>query len=519
MTITSFGYFTFIAVSVIVYYILPKKIQWMELLAASIIFYCMAGTPSTYIFLVISTLIAWGVTIGLKKYRDKNGTLSASKGWQALITISIVINIILWFVMKGNSFIADTQSLLGNLFPGKVSSEIIHFIAPLGMGYYTLQIIGYTLDCFWGTVEVQKNPFKLLLFTSFFPQMTTGPISHYANLITLYEKHKFSYENIAHGVQRILWGVFKKLVVAERTGVIVNAVWADLTTYNGLYTWIALLIYPIQMYADFSGCMDIILGTAECFDIKLVENFNNPFFSRTSQEFWQRWHISLGAWAKDYVLYPLLKSQAMIKLNKNLKKKCGKKAGKFLATSVGMLVLWLVMGIWHGAFKYIMGVSLWYWIILMLGDLAAPLSSKIAVKFQFKVDSFGWRVFQAARTYLIYAIGAAFFRASNIKEGFSFVRLLVETFNKSNWNPWILVDGSILNLGVSYKDINIIVFSIVLMLIVGLLREKYGYARIWLDTQPILFRWIMYIGLFFGVLILGVYGPNYIASNFIYGDF
>lgn len=519
MTITSFGYFTFIAVAVIVYYVLPKKIQWVELLAASIIFYCLAGTPSTYVYLVVSTLIAWGVTVGLKKYRDKHGLLSASKRWQALITAAIVIDIILWFVMKGNSFITDTQGLLGTLFPGIISGEFIHLVAPLGMGYYTLQIIGYILDCYWGTVEVQKNPLKLLLFTSFFPQLTTGPISHYADLVILYEKHKFSYENIAHGVQRILWGLFKKLVVAERTGVIVNAIWADLTTYNGLYTWIALLIYPIQMYADFSGCMDIILGTAECFDIKLVENFNNPFFSRTSQEFWQRWHISLGAWAKDYVLYPLLKSKGMVKLNKNLKRKCGKKTGKFLATSVGMLALWLVMGIWHGAFKYILGVSLWYWIILMLGDLVAPLSSKMISKFKFKVETFGWRFFQAARTYLIYAVGAAFFRAVNIKEGFGFIGMLITTFKKANWNPWILVDGSILNLGLTYKDINIIVFSIILMLIVGFLREKYGYARIWLDMQPVIFRWIIYIGLFFGVLLLGVYGPNYIASNFIYGDF
>lgn len=519
MTITSFSYFVFIAVAIIVYYTLPKKIQWVELLVASIIFYCLAGNPSTYVFLVISTLLAWGVTLGLEKYRDKNGVLSAAKRWKILIGATIVIDIILWFIMKGNSFITDTQSLLEYLFPGRASIEIISFVAPLGMGYYTLQIIGYTLDCYWGTTKAQKNPFKLLLFTSFFPQMTTGPISRYTDLVVLYEKHKFSYENIAHGVQRILWGLFKKLVVAERTGIMVNTIWADITAYNGLYTWIALLIYPIQMYTDFSGCMDIILGTAECFDIKLTENFNNPFFSRTSQEFWQRWHISLGAWAKDYVLYPLLKSKGMVKLNKYLKKKCGKKIGKFIATSVGMLVLWLVMGIWHGAFKYIIGVSLWYWIILMLGDLVAPLSDNLSRKLQFKVDSFGWRFFQAARTYLIYAVGAAFFRAANIGEGFRFIGKLITTLGKNNWNPWILIDGSILNLGVTWGDINIIILSILLMLVVGYLHEKYGHARTWLDTQPIAFRWIIYIGMFLGVLLLGVYGPDYIASNFIYGDF
>lgn len=519
MTITSFSYFLFIVIAVILYYVLPKNAQWIELLVASIVFYILAGTPITYLYLVLSTLMAWCVTSALDKYRKKYGELASSKRLRVMITLSIVVNIVLWLVMKGSSFIEDTQSLLGVFFPKVVSVEMIHLTAALGMGYYTLQIISYILDCYWGTVEVQKNPLKLLLFASFFPQMTTGPISHYKDLTVLYEKHIFLYKNIAHGTQRILWGLFKKLVVAERAGILVNSVWADLATYNGMYAWMALLIYPIQMYADFSGCMDIVLGTAELFDIKLVENFNNPFFSRTSQEFWQRWHISLGVWAKDYVLYPLLKSKGMVKLSKKLKKKYGKNMGKFLSTSIGMFILWLVMGGWHGAFKYIVGVSLWYWIVLMLGELCEPFSKKLVQKFGFKVESFGWHFFQSVRTYLIYAIGAAFFRASDIKSGFSFIGILISTFTKENWNPWILFDGSILNLGVAYKDINILLFALVLMFIVAILREKYGYARIWLDNQPVIFRWIIYIGLFYAVLMLGVYGPNYIASNFIYGDF
>ncbi len=513
MSITSFSYFIFIAIAVVVYYLLPPKCQWIELLIFSITFYFMAGVPYTFVYVGITTAATWIVTNLLRIYRIENGQRATSRKYDILIFASIFLDISLWFVLKGKPFI---DGFMRVFHFSKEQYDSTHFIAALGMGYYTLQLIGYTLDCYWDTIEVQRNPLKLLLFASFFPQMTTGPISHYTELKGLFQKHNYEYVNIAHGAQRIVWGLLKKLVIAERTGIIVNAVWSDLSTYNGIYTWIAFLVYPIQMYTDFSGCMDIVIGTAELFDIKLIENFNNPFFSRTSQEFWQRWHISLGKWAKDYVLYPLLKSKWMIKLGKKLRSKYGKQNGKFLATSIGMLALWFVMGFWHGDYKYIIGVSLWYWIILMLGDYFSPYGKKITDKFAIDTDSFGWRIFQSMRTYLIYAVGAVFFRGSNILTGITFLKglIIIDT-----WNPWILTDGSILNLGLSYKDINVVIIGIMFMVAVAILRERHVYARYWLDKQPTVFRWIAYAGVILFVIIFGMYGPNYEASNFIYGDF
>ena len=519
MSIVSFDYFIFLIVAVIMYYVLPRRFQWAELLLFSLFFYWMAAVPGTFVYVTVSTLAAWAATNHLEKYRVQNGAHSSSKVCSFIIFASIALDIILWFVLKGTLFIEGAASVLGLSFSGNSGFP---FIAALGMGYYTLQLIGYTLDCYWETVEVQKNPLKLLLFACFFPQMTTGPISHYTDLKGMYEYHTFSYLNIAHGAQRILWGLFKKLVIAERVGIAVNKVWSEFPASNdfkGLFIWIAFLVYPIQMYADFSGCMDIVIGTAELFDIKLVENFRNPFFSRTSQEFWQRWHISLGVWAKDYVLYPLIKSDWMVKLGKILRKKLGKKNGKFISTALGMLVLWLVMGIWHGAYKYILGVSLWYWIILMLGNYILPYSTMITGKLGFKTESFGWHVFQSLRTYIIYAVGAVFFRGGSISQSFRFIGELFKTFSRDKWNPWIFFDGHIILLDISYQDIVIVFFGVFLMFIVGVLREKYVYARNWLDEQPILFRWIVYISLLISVIIFGSYGPDYVADNFIYGNF
>ena len=359
----------------------------------------------------------------------------------------------------------------------------------------------------------------MFLFTSFFPQLIAGPISRYSALEHIYNKHEFCYDNLAHGAQRILWGMFKKLVIAERVCLIVDMIWANQNIYGGCFIWIALFIYPLQMYADFSGCMDIVIGTAEMFGIKLTENFNNPFMALTSQEFWQRWHITLGTWAKDYVLYPLLKSKPFVVINKKLKQNGHKKIGKFISTSIGMLVLWGVMGVWHGAYKYIIGVSLWYWVVLTIENFLYPITTDFVTKLGCDVSSFGYKFFQRMKTYSIYAVGAAFFRAGSISEGFEFVKRLFGTFTRTELNPWILIDGSILQLAGTGINLNIIIVGIALLIIVAVLREKYGYARIWLDKQPVVFRWAVYIGLLFITILYGKYGRDFQAAEFIYGGF
>lgn len=517
MTITSFRFLLFIAVSLIVYYVLPKSWQWAQLLVMSLIFYFSAARGYTIIYLVISALAAYGATMWIDRLR-KQGKRD-SRLINVLTAAALTVNILLWFVFKGQDFwsvaIRGAQHFKPSFLPALVDMDLV---ASLGMGYYTLQIMGYILDCAWETVEPQKNPLKLFLFVCFFPQLTTGPISQYKQLESLYQEHRFQYGNLAHGAQRVLWGFFKKLVLAERAGVIVSGITADLTIYNGCYSLIAILLYPIQMYADFSGCMDIVIGVAEMFDIRLAENFHNPFFSRTSQEFWQRWHITLGAWAKDYVLYPLLKSKIMVKFSKYARKKWGKAAGKFIATAVGMFVLWMVMGIWHGALRFIVGVSLWYWVILMAGELLAPTFRKITEKLGFQTESFSWHLFQSARTYVIYAVGATFF-SMGIRKGILLLGQAIQALTGKVFNPWIFFDGSILGLGVSWGDINLIILAVLLLAIVGALREKYGYARVWMDQQCFLFRWFCWIALFVLVLVYGKYGPGYNAADFIYQGF
>lgn len=519
MSITSFCYLVLITVGALIYYIVPQKTQWLVLLGLSLIFYFFSATPYTIGYLIVSTLIAYISTTLMtwKRKKSEQGT----KGLLVITIIAIFANIAIWFVVKGRGLWAPVAYRYVALFHSEKIEYLANaqIIASLGMGYYTLQVLGYIIDCYWENVKPQKNPLKLFLFVAYFPQLTTGPISRYIQLETLYDRHKFEYQNIAFGAQRILWGFTKKIVLAERVGMIVTGINTSSDTYIGFYSWIAILLYPLQMYADFSGCMDIVLGTSEIFGIKLAENFNNPFFARTSQEFWQRWHITLGTWAKDYVLYPLLKSKPMIKFGKLAKKRFGKKPGKFLVNLVGMFILWMVMGIWHGGWRFIIGVSLWYWIILMLGDLLSPIFQKITINLGMKTDSLSWHLFQSIRTYVIYAIGATFFSVG-ISGAISLIKDSLKVFYVKNYaNPWIFFDGSILNWGITWGDINIIIFVTVLLILVAVLREKYVYARIWIQNQSFIFRWFLWIGLFVFVLIYGKYGPGYNATDFIYQGF
>ena len=518
MSVTSFSFLALLCAGVPLYYLVPKRWQWVELLVLSLVFYFGAGTPATILYVLASTLIAYASTMYMDRLR-KSGR--PSKLPFRLTVIAIVLNVLIWFVVKGRGFWAEPLYRLA-VYTGSTGARTLaemDLIAALGMGYYTLQILGYIIDCYWENITPQKNPLKLFLFTAYFPQMTTGPISRYAQLTSLYEGHSLKYRHLTFGAQRILWGFVKKIVLAERVGVLVSAITDAPDTYTGFYSWIAILLYPVQMYADFSGCMDIVLGASEMFGIRLAENFRNPFFSRTSQEFWQRWHITLGTWAKDYVLYPLLKSKGMVRFSKKTRKRFGKKTGKFLTNAVGMFFLWMVMGVWHGGYRYVVGVSLWYWIILMAGNLLEPVFKAVVTRCGMKTESFSWHLFQSARTYCIYAIGAAFFNVG-VSEALALLKDALKVFYaKGSANPWIFFDGSLLELGVTWSDLNVILLVTGLLLAVAFLREKYEYARNWIAAQSFVFRWSIWIVLFVFVLVWGKYGPGYSAAEFIYKGF
>ena len=225
------------------------------------------------------------------------------------------------------------------------------YAVPVGMSFYTLQMIGYVLDCRWERIAPEKNFLKYLLFATYFPYLTSGPMNTYAALSAELDKSKevrFSITRLKEGSIRIAWGFLKKLVIAERAATLVNASYGDHKTYTGIYVLLGVISFAVQLYADFSGCMDVVLGTSHLLGIDLPENFNSPYLALSIREYWQRWHITLGSWLRDYLFYPILKTPLFIKIGDISRKAFGKKKGKKVPVYLAMLVLWFAVGYWHG---------------------------------------------------------------------------------------------------------------------------------------------------------------------------
>ena len=315
------------------------------------------------------------------------------------------------------------------------------------------------------------------------------------------------------GLQRILWGVFKKLVISARLGVIVDTIYADTATYNGFYIWLAAALFMFQLYTDFSGCMDIVLGASECYGVTLPENFRTPFFSRSVQEFWQRWHITLGSWMRDYILYPVLRSRAWKGMTKWIKAHWGKRAAKQIPSILGMLCVWLFMGLWHGGgWKFIIGMGLWFWTLIALSQIFEPLSKKIIARLHINTKCFSWRLFQSLRVFVLVTIGNMFFRLG----GFMItLRTIRAGFH---WNPGILLDGSILKLGLDFQQLIAMLLGLFLLAVVSYLQGKGKNVRKWLSEQNLVFQWLVVLMLAILVFTIGMYG-TYSEQDFMYQKF
>lgn len=532
MSLTSFSFLVFFGILLLLYYIVPKRTQWMLLLLASILFYFLAGNLRYLCFLTFTILTTYvgARMLGVlwKKealwLEEARATLSReeielqskpfSQKRNLVFFLCLLCNLGILIVLKYSTLLVGTGTGILSLFGVHLSIALPRFLLPLGISFYTFQILGYLIDVYRGAYEPQKNLGKYALFASFFPQMVSGPISRYTELSeTLYAPTTFQYQQVTFGLQRMAWGFFKKLVISERMAVIVNSVYGNYETYRGTYIIVATVCFAFQLYTDFGGCMDIAIGAAQALGIRVTENFQTPFFSKSISEYWRRWHITLGTWLKDYVFYPLLKTDAFVALADFSKKKWGKKNGKKVSTYLGMLVLWFTVGLWHGgAWKYIVGSGLLHWFYIVSGQVCEPLFKKFIERFKINTTCFSFSLFQIFRTFFLVCIGFVFFRADSFKAA---LKMLFYSFTP---NFGILFDGSLFTLGLDTKDAIVGILALLLLLTVSLFQQKYSVREV-VARQNIVFRWILYYALLFSIIIFGFYGSNYSASDFIYQQF
>jgi len=384
----------------------------------------------------------------------------------------------------------------------------------LGISFYTFQSGGYLIDVYRGKIKPDTNLAKYALFVSFFPQIIQGPISRYDQLAQqLYEGHDFDYTRVKFGLQLILFGFFKKMVIADRAAIIVNTVFDHYTEHQGFTVLFAAMLYCVQIYGDFSGGIDIARGVAEVFGIQLAPNFMQPFFATSVSDFWRRWHISLSSWMRDYIFYPLSISPSFARLGKAARKLFGNNLGKMVPGFLAMQITFFVVGAWHGAQWKFIAYGVYNGFFISSELLLEPYFRQWKNRFKLNSVTFSWRLFQILGTFLIISIGRYFSRAESLKVA---IKLLQQTF--SVFNPGVFFNGSLYKLGLDVSNFNLLLVVVGLLLFIDLLHEKGLSLRLKLSEQNIFFRWSIYMCAIFAVLLFGIYG-NQAEINFIYRGF
>lgn len=529
MLFTSYQFLLFVVVLFILYYLIPKKYQWILLLVGSYLFYAYAGVSYLFYF-ATTTISTYLISQRIKKVKNKQkeyikankDSLSRAekkeykkvmkaKQWHYLLAC-LLFNFGVLGIVKYTDFMIGNINGILSLFNGQPLS-FMNFAMPLGISFYTFQSMGYIIDVYRGTCEVEDNIFKLGLFISFFPQVIQGPISRFKDLSqTLYLEHDFVYKQVSFGLQRVLWGYFKKLVIADRILVAVNTLIQDPVTYDGIFVFVGMVFYAIELYADFTGGIDITIGIAQMLGIHLTENFDRPYFSKNIAEYWRRWHITMGTWFKDYIFYPLSVSPRMLKFSNWSRKTFPKGIGKRIPVYVSSFIVWFATGIWHGASWNFIVWGLLNAVVICVSEEFKPFYEWFHRHFDVNGKTY-YKVFQVGRTFLLMS-------SLRILDCYRDVPLSFAMFGSmfTKWNLPELFNGALMNLGLNGLDYAILIIGVLVMILVSLKQRK-GSIRERLWKKPVVVRFLVYYVLIFAIVLLGAYSIGYDASQFIYNQF
>ena len=527
-------------ITVLAYFLFPvKKYQWTVLLAASYVFYLFAGYKYAAFIVITTASTYWAalqideITARAKaelkahktdwdKEQKKAFKNTSKKKKQRIIALSSVFNLGILAFLKYFNFFAGSLNDLLKLTGSTFSVPMLKLFLPLGISFYTFQSIGYVVDVYREKVTAERNLAKVALFVSFFPQIIQGPISFYDQLAEqLYESHRFDFTRCKYGCELILWGLFKKLVIADRGYIAIKTVLGSYSDYSGTTLTFTVLLYALQLYTDFSGGIDISRGVAQILGIDMAQNFRRPYFATTINDYWRRWHISLGAWMKEYVFYPLALSKAFTNVTKKIRatkfgaSKAGLHIAKVLPTSFASMVVFFLVGIWHGAnWKYV-AFGIWNGGVIMLSTLLEPVFAQLVQKLRIDVKNKFFILFQVFRTFLIVLIGYVFDVAANFTEAMYTFRMILTRQNLSR--GWAEINA----LGLSKKDYLLLAICTVVVFIVSCVQEKHPNEslRVMLDRKPFLVRYVLLLVGIVTLLIFGIYGPGYDPSDFVYMQF
>lgn len=523
------GYFgVILPLTVLAYALSPKPARRGIILIASYIFFYILSKTLT-LYLVASTLSIYLIGIWISHIQNKcsnalQGLERAEKKavkaaylikqrW--VLTLGVALQFGVLVVLKYTPFFAINLNSLFTAVGTSFRFNVRYFWLPIGISFYTMQAVSYLFDVYRKTIKVDKNILRIAMYMSFFPQIMEGPICRYSETAEqIYSVKKIEWNNFTFGMQRILFGVLKKMVIADRLNMFINNVFTNYFNYDGFVTALAVICYTIQLYMDFSGAMDVVCGSAQIFGIKMPENFKRPFFSKSISEFWTRWHISLGTWFKDYIFYPTSMSKGLKKLTNSARKKLGNHFGPLCSGAIALFCVWFMNGLWHGAGWNYIFFGLYHFVLILCGNIFEPYIIKLTGKLNIKRDSAGYKGFRIFKTTLLVCIGELFFRADTLSAGIiMFKKIFTEfTFEK-------LTSGSLYTFGMDALDYIIVFIMVAVIFTISLLQERGVCIRESIAKKQVVIRFAIWYVLIMVIAIFGAYGVGYIPVDPIYAAF
>ena len=517
----------FLPIVLILYNIIPQKHRWKVLLLASYTFFWIISNKYI-IYIFVTTILMYFGAIWISKIQEKRNNLLEKaekeekkqikskylKKQRIVLTIVSLSILMILVILKYSGFaIQNIQGIL-EFFKCPIKIEIPHFIMPIGISFYTLQAISYLIDVYKEKIQADRNFGRLALFISFFPQIMEGPICRYSQTAyQLYEGKKINYKNLTFGMQRILFGVFKKMLIVDRVNNYVLMVFNEYSLYDGGAIAFSAILYTLQLYMDFSGTMDVVIGVGEIFGVKLPENFKQPFFSKSISDFWTRWHITLGLWFRDYIFYPVSLTNRCKKITTAARKKIGNYYGPLISSAIALFCVWICNGIWHGsAWSYIF-FGMYHFTLILLAKIFDPLFKKLQAKLHINVSNKLYGYFQIVRTTLLVCIGELFFRAMSLTDGLEMLKKMITQMSFKSFT-----DGRVFNL-ISLQDLILTGVIVLFIFIISILKEKNINIRESIAKKNIIIRWSLYYALIITIIIFGTYGFGYVPLDPMYANF
>lgn len=494
MLFNSLDFLIFFPIVVLIYLIVPRKLKYVWLLIASYYFY-MSWNVKYVGLLLFSTIVTYfsGILIA-KAHGNRQKKL--------VVAVSFLANLsVLGFFKYFDFFLHNLNKVLAVAHVRLIDNPF-SFLLPVGISFYTFQALSYTMDVYRGKVAPEKNLLKYALFVSFFPQLVAGPIEKTENLLRQINestrKKIVSFDKFVSGFALMLWGLFMKMVIADRISIFVDGVFRNLYMAGTVETTLAAAAFAIQIYGDFAGYSSVAVGAARIMGFELTENFNAPYFADSIGDFWHRWHISLSTWFRDYLYIPL----------------GGNRKGK-LRKYCNLLITFSISGLWHGAAWTFIFWGAIHGLYQVIGDLLRPVRKKGAELLKVKTDAFSHKLGKILTTFVLVDFAWIFFRAESMEQiRFFFNRMF------TRFNPWVLFDESLFAYGIDRREWSILVPALLILFVVDLLRYRtnrnFGDLLV---RQNLWFQYAVMFLLIASILVYGEYGINFDSNQFIYFQF